>query len=78
MVPVDGGMTLPVENMMAVLKDLNVRVILPMHARFAGSLERFLAAARKEFQVVRLQGNTMVVSVAILPDNPTVYVMPAM
>ena len=78
MVPVDGGMTLPVENMMAVLKDLNVRVILPMHARFAGSLERFLAVARKEFAVVRLKENAMVASVAMLPDRPTVYVMPGM
>jgi len=78
MVPVDGGMTLPVENMMAVLKDLNVRVILPMHARFAGSLERFLAVARKEFAVIRLNENAMVASVDMLPDQPTVYVMPGM
>jgi L-ascorbate metabolism protein UlaG (beta-lactamase superfamily) len=78
MVPVDGGMTLPVENMMVVLKDLNVRVILPMHARFAGSLERFLAAARKEFDVVQLQENSMVASVSMLPAKPTVFVMPGM
>jgi L-ascorbate metabolism protein UlaG (beta-lactamase superfamily) len=78
MVPVDGGMTLPVENMMAVLKDLNVRVILPMHARFAGSLERFLGAARTTFRIERLGENTMVASVAMLPDQPTVYVMPGM
>ncbi len=78
MVAVDGGMTLPVENVMAVLKDLNVRVILPMHARFNGSLERFLAAARKEFAITRLDGNSLVVSQAMLPERSTIFVMPGM
>ncbi len=78
MVPVDGGMTLPVENMMNVLKELQVRVILPMHARFAGSLERFQAAAAKEFRIERVGENTIVVSADTLPAAPTVYIMPGM
>jgi L-ascorbate metabolism protein UlaG (beta-lactamase superfamily) len=78
MVPVDGGMTLPVANMMEVLKTLRVRVILPMHARFAGSLERFAATAATQFKVEHLNENTITVSAARLPDQPTVFIMPAM
>ena len=78
MVPVDGGMTLPVENMMAVLKLLRARVILPMHARFAGSLERFTEVAAKEFKIERLAEDTIVVSAGMLPAEPTVFLMPGM
>jgi L-ascorbate metabolism protein UlaG (beta-lactamase superfamily) len=78
MVAVDGGMTLPVENVMNVLKGLNVSVILPMHARFSGSLERFVAVAEKHFKVERLVGDEMVVAVKRLPEEPTVFVMPRM
>jgi L-ascorbate metabolism protein UlaG (beta-lactamase superfamily) len=78
MVPVDGGMTLPVENMMNVLKELNVRVILPMHARFAGSLERFTAVAGQQFKIARLTEDSMIVSLDMLPNEPTVYIMPSM
>lgn len=78
MVPVDGGMTLPVENMMNVLKELQVRVILPMHARFSGSLERFTLTAAKEFKVERLSEDNIIVSTDMLPKQPTVYIMPGM
>jgi L-ascorbate metabolism protein UlaG (beta-lactamase superfamily) len=78
MVPVDGGMTLPLENMMNVLQELRVRVILPMHARFAGSLARFTATAGKVFKVNRLHEDTIVVSIDTLPPEPTVYIMPGM
>jgi L-ascorbate metabolism protein UlaG (beta-lactamase superfamily) len=78
MVPVDGGMTLPVENMMNVLKQLQARVILPMHARMIGSLERFTTTASKSFKIENLQENTLMVSTEMLPSEPTVYIMLAM
>jgi L-ascorbate metabolism protein UlaG (beta-lactamase superfamily) len=78
MVPVDGGLTMPVENMMTVLKTLRVRVILPMHARFAGSLERFTETASSQFTIERLPVDTITVSAARLPDQPTVFIMPGM
>jgi L-ascorbate metabolism protein UlaG (beta-lactamase superfamily) len=78
MVPVDGGMTLPTENMMNVLKQLRSRVILPMHARFAGSLERFEASASVSFAIERLPSDEIVVSASTLPKQPTVYIMPGM
>ncbi len=77
MVAVDGGLTMPVENVMTVLKDIRARVVLPMHARFAGSLERFLNAARTEkFDVKYLSEPTMNVSPNTLPEQTTVIVMP--
>lgn len=78
MVPVDGGLTLPVANMMEVLKTLRVRVILPMHARFAGSLERFTATASAHFKIERMAVDTITVSARRLPDQPTVFIMPGM
>lgn len=78
MVPVDGGLTMPTENMMHVLKQLRSRVVLPMHARFAGSLERFEAAASPAFKIERLPDDEIIVSAAKLPKQPTVYVMPGM
>ncbi|MGL4490674.1 MAG: MBL fold metallo-hydrolase [Rhizobiaceae bacterium] len=78
MVPVDGGMTLPVENMMNVLKQLQVRVILPMHARMVGSLERFAQTAAQSFKIETLKENTLLVSREMLPSEPTVYIMPGM
>lgn len=77
MVPVDGGLTMPVENMMNVLKLLRVRVVLPMHFFRPGSLERFLAAARAaEFKVEYLTEPSITVSASRLPSEPTFFVMP--
>jgi L-ascorbate metabolism protein UlaG (beta-lactamase superfamily) len=76
MVPVDGGFTMPVENMMAVLKDIKARVVLPMHYVRAGSLDRFIAAASKDFKVEKLSEPIMIVSMETLPPQPTVYVLP--
>lgn len=78
MVPVDGGLTMPTENMMSVLKQLRSRVILPMHARFSGSLERFEATARPYFAIERLPADEIIVSLKMLPKQPTVYIMPGM
>lgn len=78
MVPVDGGLTLRTENMINVLKQLRSRVILPMHARFNGSMERFEEAAKPHFAIERLPSDEIVVSAKTLPKQPTVYVMPAM
>jgi L-ascorbate metabolism protein UlaG (beta-lactamase superfamily) len=76
MVPVDGGLTLPVENMMTVLKDIRAQIILPMHAIRYNSMENFLAVAEKNFKVERMTEASMVLSLDTLPKQPTVYVMP--
>jgi L-ascorbate metabolism protein UlaG (beta-lactamase superfamily) len=75
MVPVDGGLTMPLPNMMNVLKDLRARVVLPMHYFRAGSLERFVAASSRDFKIEYRNDPALVLSLAKLPPEPTVYVL---
>lgn len=74
MAPVDGGMTLDLPSMIETLKRFRASVILPMHWRFPGSLERFIAGMEKEF-VVMDAPTSLVMSLDLLPRRPTVMVM---
>lgn len=76
MVPVDGGLTLPLSSMMHVLKDLRARVVIPMHYVRAGSLERFTSAASEKFKIEYRDTPAITVSLKTLPQQPTVYVLP--
>jgi L-ascorbate metabolism protein UlaG (beta-lactamase superfamily) len=76
MVPVDGGLTMPLPNMMNVLKDIRARVVIPMHYFRSGSLERFTSAASRDFKIEYRDGAVMTVSLETLPREPTVYVLP--
>jgi L-ascorbate metabolism protein UlaG (beta-lactamase superfamily) len=76
MVPVDGRMTMPHANMMAVLKELNVRTILPMHIFGPDTLAEFLTEARKNFKVEYRDSAEIIVSQKTMPDQPTVFVLP--
>jgi L-ascorbate metabolism protein UlaG (beta-lactamase superfamily) len=76
MVPVDGRMTMPHENMMGVLKEIRARVIIPMHIFGPGTLSAFLGEARKHFKVEYLEARSAVFSPRTLPGEPTVMVMP--
>jgi L-ascorbate metabolism protein UlaG (beta-lactamase superfamily) len=76
MVPVDGRMTMPHANMMAVLKELNVRTILPMHIFGPDTLAEFLTEARKTFKVEYRDSAEIIVSQKTMPEQPTVFVLP--
>ena len=76
MVPVDGRMTMPHANMMGVLKEIKAAVIIPMHIFGPGSLEGFLAEARKSFKVSYLESRSLTLSPKTLPTEATVMVMP--
>ncbi len=76
MVPVDGGLTMPLPNMMRVLKDIRARVVIPMHYFRAGSLERLTSAASRDFKIEYRDTPVMTVSLEKLPSQPTVYVLP--
>jgi L-ascorbate metabolism protein UlaG (beta-lactamase superfamily) len=76
MVPVDGRMTMPHENMMGVLKDVKASIILPMHIFGPATLEAFLAEARKSFKVEYLKEPALIVNWKTLPTEATVMVMP--
>src|SRR6056297_4289082 len=75
MAPVDGGFTMPLENMMNVLRRLKARIVIPMHWFADGSLGRFLNGMEDEFRIVETGESTLTVSLRSLPDDPTIMVL---
>ena len=75
MAPVDGGLTLALPDMIAVLKRLKARVVIPMHWFADGSLGRFVAGMEDEFAVVLTEGSELTLSLRNLPRDPTIMVL---
>jgi L-ascorbate metabolism protein UlaG (beta-lactamase superfamily) len=75
MAPVDGGMTLPLPDMIATLKRLRSSVVLPMHWFSTSALEDFVAGMRDDFAIERPGGSELQVSLRSLPSRPTVVVL---
>lgn len=75
MAAVDGGLTLPLDQMVQVLGRLRSSVIIPMHWFSDYSLNRFLSRIRAEFDVVDAGSSSLLVSLRSLPSRPTVYVL---
>lgn len=75
MAPVDGGLTLPLPDMIGVLNRLKSRVVIPMHWFADGSLGRFLAGMEGAFDVVVTEESELTVSLRTLPREPTVIVL---
>ena len=73
--PVDGGLTLDLPTMIAVLKKLRASLVIPMHFFAPSTLEQFLAGMQSDFAVVRSRDSKAVVSLATLPKRPTVLVL---
>lgn len=74
MAPVDGTMTLDLDRMIAVLKRLKARIVLPMHYWGSGTLQTFLYGMKDEFAIVALDGPSFTVSHDSLPPRPTIMV----
>ncbi|MHA6325172.1 MBL fold metallo-hydrolase [Roseivivax sp. CAU 1753] len=75
MVPVDGGYTMARTNMINVLERLKSRVIIPMHWFSGLALEAFLDEISTSFAVTRTGQSHLEVSLATLPDRPTVTIL---
>ncbi len=75
MAAVDGGTTMPLPEMIQVLKRLKSSVIIPMHWFSSFSLDRFLVDIRDDFPVRRDGVSDITVSLRTLPDRPTVVVL---
>lgn len=75
MAAVDGGTTMPLPDMISVLKRLKSSVIIPMHWFSGYSLDAFLVGIRDEFPVQRDGVSSIEVSLRDLPDRPTVVVL---
>ena len=75
MAPVDGTFTLDLPQMIALMKRMKARVVLPMHAFSTFSLEQFLIGMSDEFKVELNQGPTTTLSFQTLPAEPTVMLL---
>ncbi len=75
MAAVDGGMTLPTETMVRIMKRLKSSVVIPMHWFGRGTLERFVQEMSDEFDVKWTGDSEFVVSLLTLPSRPTVLVL---
>ena len=75
MAPVDGGMTLPLPDMIKVLKRAKSSVVLPMHWFGEYTLKQFLVGMEDEFQVEVTGASSTTVSLRTLPRQPTIRVL---
>ena len=75
MVPVDGGFTMPLPDMIEVVRRLKSSVVIPMHWFSGGSLEAFLVGMSDEFAITRVDGPSIDMSLRDLPGRPTITVL---
>lgn len=75
MVPVDGGYTLRLSDMMDVVRRLKASLVIPMHWFSGASLRRFLDEMAGEFDVVETGLNEMVFDRHSLPARPSILVL---
>jgi len=76
LVPVDGGYTMPVVNMIQVLKDLRTRLVIPMHYFGPTTLSRFIANVRGSLEIEMASSPVVIVSRETLPTEPKLVVLP--
>ena len=76
MAPVDGGLTLPLPEMISILQRLRASLVLPMHYWGDASLERFLAGMGGDFRVIRSDVAELRVTPRTLPSTPSIVVLP--
>lgn len=76
MAPIDGGFTVPLETMTAIVSRLRSSLVIPMHWFSTTSLDRFVEGMAAEgFAVERDGAHSMEVSLRNLPSRPTVRVL---
>jgi len=75
MAAVDGGTTLDLHTMLKVLRRIKASVVIPMHWFGDYTLEDFLEGISRDFDVVRVGGPSIELSLDKLPARPTVMVL---
>src|SRR5262245_12789818 len=76
LVPVDGTYTMAQANMLAVLKALKARIVMPMHYFGPETLARFIKALAGSLDVDYQADPTVILSAATLPEKPKLIVLP--
>ena len=75
MAAVDGGLTLDHATMVRIMNRLKSSIVIPMHWFGRSTLDRFVARMAEDFDVERPGTSSIEVSLATLPDRPTVVVL---
>lgn len=76
LVPVDGGYTLNIDDMITVLDSINAPLVIPMHYFGQSTLARFLARLGEHYEVEMNPIPVVTLSRATLPRARTVLVLP--
>ncbi|HET7716623.1 MAG TPA: MBL fold metallo-hydrolase, partial [Bauldia sp.] len=76
LVPVDGGYTLNVDDMITVLDAINAPLVIPMHYFGASTLARFIGRLGEHYTVETSPIPVVTLSRATLPRERTVLVLP--
>lgn len=75
MVPVDGGYTMALDEMIKVVKRFNASIVLPMHYFGGYSLQQFLSRMKEGFPVDIRRASSMEISLNTLPATATIVVL---
>lgn len=75
MAAVDGGTTMPLPDMIKVIRRLKSSIVIPMHWFSTYTLDAFLLGISEDFQVDRTGKSWLEVSLRTLPSQPTVMVL---
>ncbi|ASP23026.1 beta-lactamase superfamily domain protein [Antarctobacter heliothermus] len=75
MVPVDGGMTIPLATVERIVDRLKSSVVIPMHWFSGYALEQFLTSVDDTFAIDKRDGAALEISLRDLPSRPTVIVL---
>lgn len=75
MAAVDGGTTVDLATMKRILTRLRSSIVIPMHWFGELTLADFLSGMQDTFQVVRVPGASIDVSLDRLPSRPTIMVL---
>lgn len=76
LVPVDGGYTLNVDDMIQVLDQINAPLVIPMHYFGASTLQRFTGRLGETYAVETSPIPVVTLSRATLPKERTLLVLP--
>lgn len=68
-VPVDGGMTVTHPEALAVIKQIEPRLVFPMHFGFFGAPDAFFEVAKEFYPIRSEKGSTLLVSRKTLPKS---------
>ena len=75
MAPVDGGATLPLDEMIAVLERLRASLVVPMHWFSGYALGAFLAGMSDRFVIEKPGASEIELSLRTLPRKPTIVIL---